>query len=189
MTWGERDFLSPSPLLLLSGIVPMFNIGIDWLKIIFYCMMQWLTAKILEYYYSTLKSFLFELKINLIINIGAKLRRPWPVSQAMSFDKDVILLLLLIGCSYDVIFVALTLISKFDMNRKRADENVETEYTWGLIIKFYQISSMRRNRNMKFDKRTVPFEDTNWSVIEISKGNITSNRQSSKTWVRDKEIA
>jgi len=42
---------------------------------------------------------------------------------------------------------------------------------------------------MKFDKRTVPFEDTNLSVIEISTRNtcITSNRKSSKTWVRPKE--
>jgi len=34
---------------------------------------------------------------------------------------------------------------------------------------------------MKFDKRTVPFEDTNWVLIEISTQNITSNRKSSKT--------
>ena len=36
---------------------------------------------------------LLELKINLIIYIGAKLGRPWPVNEAMSFDKDDILLL------------------------------------------------------------------------------------------------
>jgi len=30
---------------------------------------------------------------------------------------------------------------------------------------------------MKFDKRIVAFEDTNWFVIEISTRNITSNRK------------
>jgi len=35
----------------------------------------------------------------MIINIGAKLGRPWPVSGAMSFDEDVILLLLFRCCS------------------------------------------------------------------------------------------
>jgi len=41
---------------------------------------------------------------------------------------------------------------------------------------------------MKFYKLTVAFEHTNWYVIEISTRNVTSNRKSSKTWVRDKEI-
>ena len=49
---------------------------------------------------------LFQLKINLKINIGAKLGRLLPASGTMSFYKDVFLLLLFICCSYDVIFVA-----------------------------------------------------------------------------------
>jgi len=38
-------------------------------------------------------------QISLIIGISAKLGRPWPVSGAMSFDKDVVLLLLFTCCS------------------------------------------------------------------------------------------
>jgi len=42
-----------------------------------------------------------------LIYIGAKLGLSLPVSGAMFFDKDVILLLLFACFSYDVIFVAL----------------------------------------------------------------------------------
>jgi len=125
---------------------------------------------------------LLELKINLIINIGAKSWQSWPVSRTMSFHKDVILLLLFMCWSYDVIFVALDAILWIRLARERTKMSSYLNY---------RISSIRRNRNtcnMKFDKRTVPFEDTNWSVIEISTRNVTSNRKSSKTWVRAKEI-
>ena len=109
----------------------------------------------------------------------------------MSFEKDVILLLLFICCWYDVIFVALDaklriVHFKILLERERTKMSRYLK-TIGLI---YRISSIRRNRNrpMKFDKRTVPFEDTNWSVIETSKRNTTSNRKSSKPWVRAKAI-
>jgi len=38
---------------------------------------------------------LLELKINLIINIGAKLRRPWPVIETMSFAIVIHIMLLM----------------------------------------------------------------------------------------------
>ena len=42
-----------------------------------------------------------------LIYIGAELGLPLPVSGAMFFNKDVILLLMFACCSYDVIYVAL----------------------------------------------------------------------------------
>ena len=43
----------------------------------------------------------------------------------MSFDKDVILLLLFICCSYDVIFIALDAKSQIRLDRERTKNYVE----------------------------------------------------------------
>jgi len=128
--------------------------------------------------------------------IGAKLGLPLPVSGAMFFDKDVILLLMFACRSYDGIFVALDAnAAKRFINAtwQRVDENVDDYLIFSYMYLMANFIEFLRSGEIethvwKFYKRTVAFENTNWYVIEISTRNITSNRKSSKTWVRAKEI-
>ena len=105
-------------------------------------------------------------------------------------DKNVILKLLFRWrhpadcCSDDVNFVALEEIRfncEFDL--EESGQIVAIFRRLGLI---YRISSIGRYRNMRFNNKTVPFEDTNWPEVEISRGNSPRAEMSSKNWIRAK---